>query len=151
MSHILLVCTDGTRALAIRQDKHFGLPDTLLHGSLEWTRTDARKTAVKLLKTVTYGVFFEAPEIRLHKPCFGLQEHHRLVEIVYAPERLNLLYAILLSVAQVLGKTAPVHVYALVSPSDATRCSIETVHVLRHIQNARDGGRTREESLPQDT
>lgn len=77
----MVVYTDGSNVLLVKgnTDKHWTLPDSALHYPLAWKRRDAKWTAGRLLRLVTYGVVAETATatetVEVTSDVFGLDNY----------------------------------------------------------------------------
>jgi len=110
----------------VRDGRHYVFPDSVLHGKLEWNRSDAKRLAVKILEHLTHGVFTgDAYDV---EKIFGLKETHRAVGVSVD---LETLFPVLQRVQKHLGKVDA----RLVTLEDINVLSIESAHVLRHFES----------------
>lgn len=80
MSHVVCVITDGTHVLVCKYGSMYVLPDSAIHGKLEWNRSDRKRLAAKLVRHMTFGILI--PDLMETFKVFGIREHHRVVKLV---------------------------------------------------------------------
>lgn len=84
MSHVHVLCTDLTNVLVLKTDKYYRLPDSERDGKLEWSRSDAKRVALRTLRDLFCGLLLDEHlvSVTCEKACFGLQKDRRLVKVV---------------------------------------------------------------------
>lgn len=84
MSHVHVLCVDATSVLVLKTDKYYRLPDSERDGKLEWSRTDAKRLALRTLRELFCGLLLDETVVSVtcEKACFGLQKDRRLVKVV---------------------------------------------------------------------
>lgn len=125
----MCVAVDNGKFLVVRDGRHYVFPDSVLHGKLEWNRSDAKRLAVKLLEHVTKGVM--TGDAQVSDKVFGMKETHRAVSV---QSSLDSLFPVLERVLKHRVRHAePTLDVRLVTVSDIDILSIESAHVLRHF------------------
>lgn len=135
-SHVLCVASQNGKYFVVRDGRYYVFPDSVLHGKLDWNRSDAKRLAVKLLEHATHGVVTgEAQEI---EKVFGMKETHRAVSVT---ADLDTLFPILQRVQKYWKKELDAQLESLdarlVTLADIDVLSIEGAHILRHFENVR--------------
>lgn len=78
--HVVCVVTDGTHVLVCKYSSMYILPDSAVHGKLEWKRTDSKRLARKLIVFLTFGIV--VPDTMETFKVFGMRQHHRAVKVI---------------------------------------------------------------------